>query len=258
LNNPDLVTGKTAEEILLMMLYGIVSPTFTEPSLSIALSDENEQLIIGRPSVLKGALTFNRGKIDPAFTTSGYRAGAPINYSIGDHVFETTSTVYDFEIELTPTITKSSLPYSVLYSAGEQPVNSIGQPVGAPLASGLLSSTLELTAAYALYNVDGEEHSFEWFEDESGHGYLSTFTSEGSGKKQMFSVADVLSVVGIKTFNPMTQQWEWLGGSANASLTHFDTTTINGESLGETVNYVLYTHNQPAKGERELRIYVLE
>ena len=105
LSNPALVAGKTAEEILLMMLYGIVSSTLTDPSLSVALSDENTQLIIGRPAALKGTLSFNRGKIDPAFTTSGYRAGAPVFYSIGEYTFESNNTLYDFDIELTPTTT---------------------------------------------------------------------------------------------------------------------------------------------------------
>ena len=258
LQDPGLIEGKTAEEILLMLLYGIVNPTLTDPSLSIALSDENTQLIIGRPTMLKGTLTFNRGKIDPAFTTSGYRAGAPITYSIGEYTFESNSALYDFDIELTPTATQISLPYSVAYGEGEQPVNSIGQPVDAPLSAGLIQDALNLTASYALYDASGSEQSFEWFEDEAGQGYLCVATSEGSGQKQSFAVASSLNVVGIKTFNPMMQQWEWLGGSANASLTHFDTTLISGESLGETTNYILYTHNQPAKGERKLRIYVLQ
>lgn len=257
LNDPSQVAGKTAEEILLMMLYGIVSPTLTEPSLSIALSDENEMLIIGRPSVLKGALTFNRGKIDPAFTTSGYRAGAPTGYLIGDQTVESTSTSYDFELILTPTETTIQIPYAVSYGAGEQPVNSIGQPVGAPLSAGSISSLLMVTAIYALYTAEGFEQDFTWFKDETGSGYLSTFASESTGTKQSFAVSSSVSVIGVKSYDPMSQSWQWLGGSATASLKHFDATIISGESLGETTDYILYTHNQPAKGERELRIYII-
>lgn len=257
LNDPSLVAGKTAEEILLMMLYGIVSPTLTDPSLSIALSAENEMPIIGRPSVLKGALTFSRGKIDPAFTTSGYRAGAPTSYLIGNQVIESTSTSYDFELEIVPIETTMQIPYAVSYGEGEQPVNSIGQPVGAPLSAGFVSATLAVTAAYALYNADGEEHDFTWFEDETGSGYLSAFASESGGTKQSFAVSSSVSVIGIKSFDPLSQSWQWLGGSATASLKHFDATIVSGESLGETTDYILYTHNQPAKGARELRIYII-
>jgi hypothetical protein len=113
------VAGKTAEEILLMMLYGIVSPTLTNPHLSIALNDDNETLIIGRPTLLKGALSFDRGAISPAFGTSGYRAGAPINYTIGDTEIDSSAEVCDFTITLIPTDTKMSVVYGVSYGAGE-------------------------------------------------------------------------------------------------------------------------------------------
>jgi hypothetical protein len=32
---------------------------------------------------------------------------------------------------------------------------------------------------------------------------------------------------------------------------------VSGEEYGEPGEYIVYTHNQPAKGERELRIYVM-
>ena len=257
LSDSSLVAGKTAEEILLMMLYGIVSPTLTNPRLSIALNDDNDALIIGRPTTLKGALSFDRGSISPAFGTSGYRAGAPINYTIGNTQIESAQDVCDFEIVVTPTESKVNLLYAVEYGAGEQPVNSIGQPFGAALPAGALYESIELTAAHALYDAYGDNVEFDWFVADDGQGYYSAFASEGSGKQQTFAVAEDVSVVGIKAYNLLTQTWEWLGGSARTSLTHFDTTLISGESLGETQNYVLYTHNQPASGERELRIYVL-
>ena len=257
LQDPSLIEGKTAEEILFMMLYGLVNPTLTNPVLSIALSDENKVPTIGHTTTLKGALVFDRGIIHPAFSTSGYRSGAPFEYTVGDVQIPSSSTICDFEIELTPTEPLVNLSYSVTYDPGEQPVNSVGQPFDAPYPGGTITAVLQINATYALYNAIGEALEFTWFQDESGHGYVSTFTSEGSGVKQSFAVADTVTVAGIKAFNQMTQQWEWLGGSAAASLTHFDTTILSGESLGETENYVLYTHNQPAKGKRELRIYVL-
>jgi hypothetical protein len=127
------VAGKTAEEILLMMLYGIVSPTLTDPKLSIALSDENEALIIGRQLVLKGALIFSRGKIDPAFGTSGYRAGAPIKYIINGLEFESNALTYDFEIEVLPMSESMPFEFKVEYAEGDQPLDSAGRPVGSAL-----------------------------------------------------------------------------------------------------------------------------
>ena len=39
LTDPTTIEGKTAEEILFMMLYGIANPTFADPSLSITLDE---------------------------------------------------------------------------------------------------------------------------------------------------------------------------------------------------------------------------
>lgn len=246
LTDPSLIEGKTVEEILLMMLYGIVTPTLTEPKLSIALSDENAALIIGRPSNLKGALTFDRGEINPAFGTSGYRAGLPTRYLIGETVVDTTDTQYDFDITLTPQGREVILNYGVSYGEGEQPLDSIGRPFGAQCPAGIISLTLPLTAAYELYAADGTTQNFEWFEDEEdkGSGYLSAFGLETATEKQSFMVSTEMTIIGIKSYNVLSKQWEWLGGeTAAVSLTHFDTTVIEGDSLGETTDYVLYTHN---------------
>ena len=250
--------GKTAEEILLMMLFGIVNPTLTNPSVKVALSDTMETPIIGRPTVLKGAFTFNRGSISPAYGTSGYRSGAPTKYMIGDLMVDTSSTSYDFEIPFTPTEKEILLPYEVLYAEGEQPLNSAGQPFGAPLSAGSISGTLKAIAMYPLYSAEGEDKEFTFFEDDDGIGYFSNFQSEAAtGERQSFAVSSHATVVGVKAFNILTQQWEWLGSQTAAiSLTYFDTTIIQGGSLGESENYILYTYNSTPVGARELKIYI--
>ena len=250
------VEGKTIEEVLLMMLYGVVSPTLTDPSLSIVLSKDNETLIIGHESTINGTLFFDRGAIAPAYGTSGFRAGEASSYTIMEEQILTNADHYDFSYKVIPTETQFALSYGVNYNEGEQPMNNIGQPVYSPLGAGALYGGIILSAAYPLYLENGELHDFTWFEEDEGSGYVSTFAKETLDNKQHFAVSKNLSVIGIKAYNFLTQQWEWLGGSAEKSLTHFDTTIITGDSLGETDDYLLYTHNQPATGERELRIYV--
>ena len=250
LTDSSLVEGKTAEEILLMILYGVVNPTIVEPNFDVILSERDEPLIIGRATSLKGTLVFDRGAIDPAYGTSGFRSGAPIEYSINGLSFEPTSLVYDFEIELTPASETETLICAVFYEAGEQPVNSIGSPVGTPLPAGSLAKELQLRAYYPLYSASGAEQNFEWFADEDGEGYLSTFASENSGTRQSFAVNSEHTVIGVKAFNLLTQKWEWIGSqTAAVSLTYFNISVFND-------NYILYTYNSTPVGERELRIYV--
>lgn len=251
LTDPSLIEGKTAEEILLMMLYGIVSPTLTNPSFSVILKDDMAPLIIGRESLVEGALTFDRGSIDPAFGTSGYRVGAVKGYTINGETIDTNVTSYDFSIAVTPTSDIVTLDCSVSYAAGEQPLNSVGKEFGSAFPAGKISKTLEIAAHYPLYTADGAEQTFIWFEEEDGSGYLASFASEaGGGQRQSFAVSPETTVVGVKSYNTLTQRWEWLGSqTAAVSLTYFDTSLINDE-------YILYTYNSTPVGARDLKVFV--
>jgi hypothetical protein len=114
-----LVEGKTAEEILMMMLYGVITPKLTDPSFSVSLNEDNEPLIIGRESSIKGVLRFNRGSIEPAFGTSGHRAGKPVKYTVNDIDFESNASTYDFEIYILPSSEIVTLNFKVEYEEGD-------------------------------------------------------------------------------------------------------------------------------------------
>lgn len=258
LTDASLIEGKTAEEILLMMLYGVVSPTLINPSLSIQINEAAMPLIIGRHTRLIGTLACNRGEISPAYGTSGFRAGAVTGYKVNDMTIPSTVTIQDFAIDITPTSEDVVLSYEVTFAAGEQPLNSIGQPVDKPYPAGAITQTTTLSAAYALYDAAGNELDFELFQDDDGKGYIATFASEGSGVRQSFAVSDNLTVIGVKGYDKLEQKWTWLGGeNAKGSLTHFDVASLSGSELGEKTNYTSYTHNQLASGERQLRVYVI-
>lgn len=256
ITDPASIAGKTAEEVLLMMLFGVVNPTFTDPSLAVELSSDAVG-IVGRETSLQGALKFDRGSITPAYGTSGFRAGLPTSYTIDSQSFETSATEYAFNITFTPTFGSNIISFAVNYARGEQPKNSVGEDYELPLPAGALSKSIVIQGVYQLYDAQGNEIPFELIQDEDGLAYVSVYASEGSGTKQSFSIASDVTVIGVKQFNTMTQQWDWINGSAEASLQTFDTTIVAGETLGESVDYTLYTHNGSARGERELRVYIL-
>lgn len=249
LTDASQVNGKTAEEILLMMLFGIANPAFVDPLVSIQLNENQPTLVIGRPSVVSGVLVFDRGKIEPAYGTSGYRTGLPISYSIAGKEIESSATTYPFSFEITPTEKENEIIYGVKYGAGEQPLNSVGSPYADPYPAGEIFHALYLHAAHQFYDAQGNELDFTWFTDLDGEGYLSTFASESSGTKQSFVLPKEVKVVGIKAIDLMTKEWTWLGDeTAEYSLTYFTKT------VGE--KNITYVHNYPLTGERELRIYV--
>ena len=251
LTNPAQLEGKTAEEILLMMLYGIVSPTLTNPSLTIELSS-SVTAIVGQPTIISGTMVFDRGAISPAYGTSGYRAGLPTSYLVNGLNMDSAM----FTLEITPVAGDNFIICTVEYAEGEQPLNSIGQNYENPLPAGSISAIINITGINQLYDQYGEAIEFEWFEENDGNGYQAIFGIEIDGVKQSFAVNTNQTVIGIKQFEPMTQTWMWIGGSPEASLEYFDTTLFEGESLEEENDYVLYIHNGSTTGERELRIYV--
>lgn len=254
LTDPSALEGKTTEAILLMMLFGIVNPILVAPTLGAEA--DSPTAIAGHVTTISGTLTFNRGSITPAYGTSGYRAGAPLQYTVNDNPFIAESAQQPFTISFTPTLGVNEIMCSVEYAAGEQPMNSIGNSYDAPLPAGALSTILVIQGISPIYTQDGEPLEFEYFKDTEGEGYQSTVISEGSGQKQSFMLSQNTTVLGVKQWNVVTEQWEWIGGSPEASLLTFDTALIQGASLGETEDFIAYTHNGSATGERQLRIYV--
>jgi hypothetical protein len=162
-------------------------------------------LIIGRETRLQGALKFDRGLINPAYGTNGFRAGSPISFSIADELIETTATTCNFDFSIIPTSLENIVNYSVNYSDGEQPLNSIGQPVDSPLPAGTLSGSASIAAIYQLYCDESKEIDFEWFEDADGQGYAAHFEYETADNRQAFAVSNAVKVVGVKAFDSMTQ-----------------------------------------------------
>lgn len=254
LTDPTMLEGKTAEEIILMMLYGIVNPAFTNPSITIAL-DSIDVVIVGKPTTISGSIIFDRGAIAPPYGTSGYRAGAAIGYELNGVSLESTS----FNLELVPVAGDNVITAKVFFAEGEQPFNSIGQLYDAPYPAGSLLISTIIRGINQVYSSEGTPmEQFVWFEDENeeGKGYQGMLETETATIKQSFAIVSTVNVIGFKQYEPMTQTWQWIGGSAEASLTYFDTTIIEGDSLGEEDDYVLYTNNDYLTGERELRIYV--
>ena len=128
-------------------------------------------------------------------------------------------------------------------------MNSIGKPVDAPYAAGIIFHTLYLSAVYPLLDAQGNDLEFTWFEVNDGEGYESTFASEGSGTKQSFALPNTVNVIGIKAYDSLTKEWSWLGGEeAIDSLDYF--------TKSEEGNLQVFVHNRAKVGERELRIYI--
>lgn len=256
--------GKTIEEVLLMILFGVSDPTLTDPSLIVrggpALG------VAGQAFNVTGQIEFNRGSISPAHGTSGFRAGLPISYSINDEIQLTQETVIDFSYQIDKLAKgNNSITIIVNYSEGEQPLNSLGGEFDKPLPAGQLSYTLTVVGQNPIYAglVDGIEINladsyFDLTDISQGAGYLITSAAEIEfTDKWSISFPSEISIVGIKQYDILSQSWQWLGGSPAASLSYFNQTVIQRDINGELINYTTYSNALDQVGERQLKFYTI-
>lgn len=253
LTSVEQIEGKTAEEILMLMLFGIMQPTITEPKFSIKLNTI-QNVIAYTEQIIKGTLVFDQGEIRVPNDTSMVRAGAPTHYTVNDLDIASSSLNVDFSLTLIPTIGENVFLASVTFEEGPQPVDSLGNPFDKPYPAGSLSSTFVINGISSLTTSKDELVEFTYFQNEEGAGYQAIALAElDDDNKQSFKILAETPILGIKQFNPLSQKWEWIGGSAEISLKTFDATFIQGDAPENT--YIVYIHNGSIKGQRELRLY---
>ena len=121
--------GTPLENVVRNILSPTLYPSFTNPSAS--MSATGAKLIEkGGSLAVVFTITFNRGTINPAYGTSGYRAGAATDYTLDG----TTQSGNTFEKTITEA--KTSYTGSVAYAQGEQPKDSNGNNYDSPLPAG--------------------------------------------------------------------------------------------------------------------------
>ena len=125
--------GTPLETIFRDMLNPVAYPTLTNPSATISATGAK---LLETGSTLNTTMTisFNRGSINPAYGTSGYRAGQAQSYSLDG----TTQASNVFPMVITSA--KTSYQGSVAYGEGEQPKDSIGRDYNTPLPSGSVNT----------------------------------------------------------------------------------------------------------------------
>lgn len=260
------LNGLTYEQIFSMMLYGIVNPTLTAPFLSVTTNQVNA--IIGVTPDITGTAIFNRGSINPANGTSGFRAGLPISYSVNDAETASTSLNFGFTIKMDKIVQgENTFVVGVKYGEGEQPKDSTGRNYDSPLPAGVLTKIVKINGTYPIFVSETDE------ETQAGNCVempIDTVINtdefqisvgrerNGTVGKQCFCVSLLMpEIKGIQQYNEITKEWAWIQGSPERSLTTFTTTTITKIFNGVEVEYTMYTNNLPTMGGRKLKIFTV-
>ena len=146
------------ENILSDMLEPTLYPTFTAPSASLSYGASQYYAVGSSVSAMTGTVSLNRGTINPAYGTSGYRAGAATGFAIETNGADTEFSDSDtssgaFSV---PALTKSTkgtivVTGTVSYAAGEQPKDSKGGNYSSALSAGSVTATKTLTFIQPYY-----------------------------------------------------------------------------------------------------------
>jgi hypothetical protein len=264
--------GHNIIDVMMAMLYGVIYPTIEEPSFEIKVENKNGSA--GAPFTTNGTLIFNRGKIEPAYGTSGYRAGLPTSYTYNGITVETQ------ELTIPVTITvdhlkegENEIMFEVNYSAGEQPMDSAGNAYQTALEAGKISKSIIINGKMPIYIIceDGtwaavpiETSYFNKVEEGGGEGYQVVMLPEVSdGETQKIAVDSSIEIVGVQVFDELSQTWKWLGSEdATASMEIFK----KGETIieivdGNNISYTIYQSDPNSEyhpvGERKLRFFIV-
>lgn len=226
--------GESLETILRDMLDPVMYPILTSPSATISATGA-KLLETGATLNTVFTVTFNRGSINPAYGTSGYRSGAATGYSLngGDAQSENT---------FSRTITSEQLTYrgTVEYGAGEQPKDSSGKDYSTPLAAGSVNtntityefvdalwantSNIATIAKLALVSKGAKQKDF-------------TFPAQTVANPEVFDVPASWTVTAIQVKND-------LSGAYEDAIDQFAVTNVtHNDAAGNAVNYKRYTFN---------------
>lgn len=136
--------GTLLEKIFRDMLSPLLYPTLTNPSLTLQPSGD---LLLEKGTSKMETITalFDRGSINPAYGTSGYRSGEVQSYKINNGNIQTSNV---FEVALDQI--HNTFVGTATYAEGEQPKDSAGDDYDSPLPAGSVDST---TLTYEFVNA---------------------------------------------------------------------------------------------------------
>ena len=239
--------GTSLEDILRDMLAPVLYPTLTNPSANISVSG-SKVLETGASVNKTFTVTFNRGSINPAYGTSGYRSGAAVDYALNGGTAQSSGT-------FTETVSENNKDFqaTVSYEAGEQPKDSSGANYKTPLAAGSVTTnkiTYEFVdCLWANTSDDITTVTKQSVLAKSTGVKQFNYPATTEEYPEVFDVPASWTVTAVEVLNSLSNQWE-------AAEDQFSLSTITHKNAGNVdVDYVRYTCNLGMDiGDRSVRV----
>lgn len=225
--------GTSLETLFRDMLNPVAYPTLTNPSASLTATGA-KLLEKGATLNVTFTLAFNRGSINPAYGTSGYRSGVATSYTL-DGVTQATNT-----FAKTITEAKTSYQGSVAYEAGEQPKDSTGKNYQSPLPAGSVNSNVvNYEFVDAMWSNVASIASITKMSlvSKSAKQRDMNFPAQTVANPEVFDMPASWTVTAVQVKNDLSGVYE----DAMSQFTVTDVT--HDDASGTSVNYKRYTFN---------------
>ena len=237
--------GDSLETVVRNILSPTLYPTFTNPSAS--MSSTGAKLIEkGGSLATTFTISFNRGSINPAYGTSGYRSGVATSYTLDG----TTQASNTFSITVTEA--KTSYQGSVAYAQGEQPKDSNGQDYSTPLPAGSVNTgTINYEFVDALWANTSNIATVAKLSlvSKSTKQRDMVFPAQTVANPEIFDVPASWTVTAVQVKNDLSGQYE-------DAIDQFSVTDVtHDDASGTSTAYKRYTFNMGmATGSRSVRL----
>lgn len=264
--------GDSLRTILNDLLFPTQYPTLTGPSATIAVAPTTTLYEVSSNVSLIFTSTLNRGSISPQYNAdSPYRSGVPNNFNFGGTgpglVDISTSTNPYAAPSFDASIPLGSYTWNVVigHDGGVQPFDSKGNTYDSSLGAGTVNSnTITITGVYPLFattvSIGTMTKQSLVLMTTSGPITLSMVTESG-GNKQAFEVPNAWigaptnnPLTGVRTYNTVSGQWEYQGGTAGTSLTYWTSSSTTETIQGQSINYTKYTYNSDDRSAVQIRL----
>lgn len=243
--------GTPLEDILRNILEKVSYPTLTNPSVSLSYKGPVLKEIGEVVSGQTATLTFDRGKINPAYGTSGFRAGEANKYTFFNNNVENVTTTTTYQI---PDMSAdTTLQAKVDYDAGEQPKDSDNKNYNTPLAAGSVSSSkVTVEFVYAVWSnaVANDTIAKMPLYNKSTQYVTLDFANAVPEHPETVDIPSTWTVSAVEVYDTVSKSWQ--------ATTDFDTTTTqHDDAAGRPVDYTRYFDKRGfTQGARQVRLKV--
>lgn len=238
--------GTPIETVLNDLLNPTLYPSFTNPSLSLSGSGSH-LLETGATQAVTLTATFNRGSINPAYGTSGYRSGEATGYILNGGIEQSGNTWSE-----TVSASNKSFQATANYAAGEQPKDSKGGDYDSPLPAGSKSSgtvTYDFVDAMWANTANIATIAKLSLVAKSTKQRDMVFPAQTVANPEVFDIPASWTVTAVQVKNDLSGQYE----DASSQFTVTDVT--HNDAAGNSVAYKRYTFNMGmATGSRTVRV----